>query len=60
MEAITITMCNIFSLFNSNKIIHIICIPLIAATLFSLLSFVPYSLTFDNLPLVGTFTFGAS
>ena len=34
------------SSYISNKIIHIICIPLIAATLLSLLSFIPYSIDF--------------
>jgi uncharacterized membrane protein YGL010W len=44
---------------RSNKIIHIICIPLIAATLFSLLSFVPFALTLNDLPVIGNLTIGA-
>jgi uncharacterized membrane protein YGL010W len=48
-----------FFLSISNKIIHIICIPLIVATLFSLLSFVPFALTLNNLPILGNLIIGA-
>jgi uncharacterized membrane protein YGL010W len=48
----------LFSL--SNKIIHIICIPLIAATLFSLLAFLPFSITLADLPIVGGITLGVA
>jgi uncharacterized membrane protein YGL010W len=44
----------------SNKIIHIICIPLIAATLFSLLGFVPFYFTLGDLPIVGGLTLGVA
>lgn len=49
-----------FNVIHRNKVIHIICIPLIAATLFSLLSFLPYNHTFENLPVIGNYTFGAA
>ncbi len=43
-----------------NKIIHIICIPLIAATLFYLLGCIPYHLNLDNVPLIGSIKIGAA
>ena len=57
MEVIIMILCKFFLLWR-NKIIHIICIPLIAATLFSLLSYIPFNYTVDNLPIVGSYTVG--
>ncbi len=57
MEVIIMILCKFFLLWR-NKIIHIICIPLIAATLFSLLSYIPFNYTVDNLPVVGSYTVG--